>query len=86
MNFNKEIAKIIRRPIHDTGWRLHTELLYAIEPLCNTELPYGIGWPCGKGLSHGSEPLLHTEPLCAIESLHGIGWSFFYRIAILYKT
>ena len=52
MNFNQEIAKIIRRPIHDTGWRLHSELLHAIEPLYDIELSHGIGWSCRIELSH----------------------------------
>ena len=63
MNFNKEIAKIIRNPIHDTGCRLHSELLYAIEPLYDIELSHGIGWSCRIELSYGSEPPLNKEPL-----------------------
>ena len=64
MNFNKEIAKIIRRPIHDTGWRLHSELLYAIEPLYDIELSHGIGWSCRiEYVIYDSEPPLNKEPL-----------------------
>ena len=59
MNFNKEIAKIISRPIHDTGCRLHSELLYAIEPVCDIELSHGIGWSCRIEWSNGSEPSLN---------------------------
>ena len=77
MNFDKEIAKIINRLIHDTsGWRLHSELLYAIEPLYDIELSHGIGWSCRIELSNGLEPPLNKEPLYDQRSLYGIGWSF----------
>ena len=77
MNFNKEIAKIIRRPIHDTGCRLHSELLYAIEPLYDIELSHGIGWSCRTELfRNGLEPPLNKEQLYGQGALYGIGWSF----------
>ena len=84
MNFNKEIAKIISRPIHDTGCRLQWELLYAIEPLYNIELSHGIGWSCSIELSNGLEPPLNRELLHGQRSLYGIGWSFFKELLQYY--